>query len=51
MTLADNYFKNVPEYYPSMHMDGYKAEEIFYAARKKMLQEREARKEAARIKE
>ena len=22
MTIADSYYKNVPEYYPSMYMDG-----------------------------
>ena len=26
-------FKNVPEYYPWMHLDGYSPEEILYSAR------------------
>lgn len=48
MTIADNYFKHVPDYYPSMHLDGYKPEEIYYAVRKKMFQKYEERKEAKR---
>ena len=30
-------FKNVPEYYPWMHLDGYSPEEILYSARQMML--------------
>lgn len=45
MTLADAYFKHVPDYYPSMHIDGYNPEEIYYAIRKKMLKQKEAREE------
>lgn len=30
-------FKNVPEYYPWMHLDGYSPEEILYSARQTML--------------
>jgi len=37
MTLADQYFKDVPEYYRYMYLDGYTPEQIMYAARKKIL--------------
>lgn len=30
-------FKNVPEYYPWMHLDGYSPEEILYSTRQMML--------------
>ena len=30
-------FKNVPEYYHWMYLDGYTPEQIFYAKRKQML--------------
>ena len=30
-------FKNVPEYYPWMHLDGYSPEEILYSIRQMML--------------
>lgn len=46
MTIADSYYKNVPEYYPSMYMDGYSAQETYYAARKKMIKDIEAREQA-----
>lgn len=31
--------KEIPEYYPTMHLDGFKPEEILYATKKKMLQQ------------
>lgn len=50
MTLITDYFKNVPEYYDTMYMDGFTPEQIMYAAHRKMdkmIQEREAAKRAA----
>lgn len=35
--LQDRIFKNVPEYYHWMYLDGYTPEQIFYAKRKQML--------------
>lgn len=49
MSLIDQYFNNIPEYYDTMYMDGYTPEQIMYAARKKMqrmYEEREAAKRA-----
>jgi len=46
MTLADQYFKDVPEYYRYMYLDGYTPEQILYAARKKILREHAERMEA-----
>lgn len=45
MTLADYYFRKVPEYYDWMYLDGFTPEEIMYALHKKMdreMAEREA---------
>ena len=36
MSLIDNHFKNVPEYYDSMYLDGFTPEEILHALRKKI---------------
>ena len=36
MSLIDQYFRNVPEYYDTMYMDGYTPEQIMHAAHKKM---------------
>ena len=46
MTLADQYFKDVPEYYRYMYLDGYTPEQILYAARKKILRQYAERMEA-----
>ena len=36
MTLSVNN-SQIPEYYPTMYLDGYTPEQIFYAKRKQML--------------
>lgn len=36
-------YKKNPEYYSYMYLDGYTPEQILYARRKKMLEEREDR--------
>ena len=49
MSLIDQYFRNIPEYYDTMYMDGYTPEQIMHAAHKKMqrmYEEREAAKRA-----
>ena len=49
MSLLNNYYENVPEYYNTMYMDGYTPEQITHAAHKKMqrmYEEREAAKRA-----
>ena len=45
MTIAEKLYAHVPEYYPTMYLDGFNANEIYYAARKKMLQNKEAKEE------
>ena len=45
MTLADQYFKDIPEYYHYMYLDGYTPEQIMYAARKKILRQYAERQE------
>ena len=34
MSLADEMFRHVPEYYPTMYLDGFTPEEIMWAADK-----------------
>ncbi len=36
MSLIDQYFKNVPEYYDTMYADGFTPEQILYAKRRQM---------------
>ena len=48
MTLYEYMDSKIPDYYPLMHRDGYSPEQILHAARRKILQEHEARKAAKR---
>ena len=48
MTLFDYYDRQIPDYYPTMHMDGYTPEQIMHAAHRKMVREYEERQEAKR---
>ena len=48
MSLADQYFRKVPEYYDTMYMDGYTPEQIMHAAHKKMQRMYEERRAAQR---
>ena len=43
MTLVDDNFKNVPDYYDWMYLDGYTPEEIMYAFHRKMDREQAER--------
>ena len=44
MTLADQFYKNIPEYYHYMYLDGYTPDQIMYAARKKIFRQIAERK-------
>lgn len=46
MNIQEQYFKDVPDYYPSMYLDGYTPQQIMYAVRNKMIQEYKKRKMA-----
>ena len=48
MSLIDQYFRDVPEYYDTMYMDGYTPEQILHAAHKKMMRQVEEREAAQR---
>lgn len=48
MTLYEYLDSKIPNYYPLMYRDGYSPEQILHAARRKILQEHEARKAAKR---
>ena len=48
MSLLNNYYENVPEYYNTMYMDGYSPEQILHAAHQTMIRQYEARKAAQR---
>lgn len=37
MTLFENIDRKIPDYYPTMYMDGYSPEEIRHALHRKML--------------
>jgi hypothetical protein len=39
MTIADYYNRKIPEYYPTMYLDGYTPQQILIAAHKRMLNE------------
>ena len=49
MSILNNYYENVPEYYNTMYMDGYSPEQILHAAHQKMIRENEAKAEANEI--
>lgn len=36
MTLEDYYYRQLPEYYPTMYMDGYTPQEVYAAFHRKM---------------
>ena len=48
MTLYEYLDREIPDYYPSMYLDGYEPHQILHAARRKILQEHEAREAAKR---
>lgn len=48
MNLIDNHFRNVPEYYPYMYLDGYTPEEIMYASHKNTIKKFREKEEAKR---
>lgn len=48
MSLMNHYFRDVPEYYDTMYMDGYTPEQIMHAAHKKMQRMYEERRAAQR---
>ena len=44
MTLSEYYDRRIPDYYPTMYLDGFTPEEIMYAAKRKMYREAQERK-------
>ena len=40
--LQNEFFKKIPEYYPSMYLDGFSPEEILFAKKQQMLDEIES---------
>ena len=48
MTMAEYYDSQIPEYYPTMYLDGYRPDQILHAVHRKMIREYEAREEAKR---
>ena len=47
MTLYEYYDRKVPEYYPSMHLDGYAPAQILQSTRRKLQKAHEAREAEA----
>ena len=48
MTLVDYYDRQIPEYYPTMYMDGYTPAQILHAVHRKMVREYLEREEKKR---
>ena len=49
MTLQENNFKNIPDYYRSMYLDGYTPQEIYQAHRKRMIDNVNEKKESPTV--
>ena len=49
MSIAEQYDRQIPEYYPTMYMDGYQPHQILHAVHRQMLREHYERKEADNI--
>lgn len=49
MTLFDYYDRKIPDYYPTMYLDGYTPEQILYSVHRKMVREIEARRETNEV--
>ena len=47
--MIEQFDRQIPEYYPTMYLDGYKPEQILHAAHRKVYQDYMERKEAAQI--
>jgi hypothetical protein len=49
--IEKQYYRNVPNYYPNMYLDGYTDDEIWYAFHKKIREDCAARRNAAQEEE
>ena len=43
MSVMNHYFRELPDYYDTMYMDGYSPERILHTARQTMIRDYEAR--------
>ena len=48
--MFDEYDKKIPDYYPTMYMDGYTPEQILHAVRREMIQRHRERKAEQAVK-
>ena len=48
MSLMNHYFRDVPDYYDTMYMDGYSTEQILHAAHQPINRQYESRQAAQR---
>ena len=48
MTLYEYLDSKIPDYYPTMYMDGYEPYQIIHAAHRKIIRDHEAREAAKR---
>ena len=46
MSLLEQHNRRIPDYYPTMYMDGFTPEEIMYAAKRQMYRQIQERKDA-----
>lgn len=47
--MLDKLYENLPEYYPSMYLDGFTPEQILMAKRKSMLKNRQESEDTTEI--
>ena len=45
-SLLEQHNRRIPDYYPTMYMDGFTPEEIMYAAKRQMYRQIQERKDA-----
>ena len=43
MSIFNHKYRKVPDYYPTMHWDGFTPDEIYYAKKKQMMKDWEER--------
>ena len=46
MSLLEQHNRRIPDYYPTMYMDGFTPQQVMYAAKRQMYQQIQERKDA-----
>ena len=48
--MFESYYKKIPDYYPTMYLDGYTPDQILHAVRRGMIQKHRERKAEQAVK-